>query len=153
MNYTQYALKKLKGDHFKITRPREMIVRLLDKSERALTPYEMRDYLNGKKIKADVVTIYRVLETLEKLSLAHKVLAFGGYIACNMNNQKKGDAIKRCHHYLICNRCHRVDEVRGEDLSKLEKRIAGEHQFNIQSHYIEFIGLCKKCREFVSRKR
>ncbi len=112
-----------------------MIIRLMAKNKKALTPYEMRDNLKKQKIKADVVTIYRILETLEELSLAHKVLALNGYIACDL-------AKERCHHYLLCKKCHRVDEVEGENLAALEKKIAQKHEFSIDSHYLEFTGLC-----------
>ena len=52
-----------------------MIVELLNKNDKALSPYDMRDQLKKQRINPDVVTIYRVLETLEKLMLVHKVLA------------------------------------------------------------------------------
>ncbi len=143
-NYTRYALETLKNEGFKITKQRQMIVELLAKTEKALSPYDMRDTLKKQKINADVVTIYRILETLEKLSLAHKVLALNGYIRCNTDEITKGKTL--CHHYLLCKNCHKVDEVEGEDLSKLEQKIAKTKLFQIQSHYLEFMGLCKNCR-------
>lgn len=141
-NYQQYALKTLKDTGFKITGQRQMVVELLAKTDKALSPYDMRDMLNKQHIKADVVTIYRILETLEKLSLVHKVLAVNGYVRCN--TEKFGD--KTCHHYLLCKKCHNIDEVEGEDLSKLERKIQNEKKFQIDSHYLEFMGLCKDCR-------
>jgi Fur family ferric uptake transcriptional regulator len=139
-NYIDYALTELKKTGLKITKPRQMIVSLLAKSDKALSPYEMRDMLKKKKINADVVTIYRILEVLEKIALAHKVLAFSGYIRCNTEKMAKTS----CHHYLLCRKCHRVDEVEGENLHDLEKKISKKHKFNIQSHYLEFMGLCVK---------
>ena len=153
-NYVQIALKTLKKADFKITRQRQMIVELLDKTDKALSPYDMRDMLKKQKIKADVVTIYRVLETLEKLSLAHKVLAVNGYIRCNTEEigmQKAGKNF--CHHYLLCKNCHKIDEVEGEDLSKLEKKITTEKKFQIDSHYLEFMGLCSDCQKLLSKNK
>lgn len=140
------ALEQLKAAGLKITKPRQMIVDLLAKSDKALSPYEMRDLLKKDKINADVVTIYRVLEVLENIGLAHKVLAFNGYVRCST---AKGAAQKEasCHHYLLCSNCHQVDEVEGEDLSKLEKKISQEHKFKISSHYLEFMGLCAACQK------
>ena len=140
-NYTKYAHKKLQEAGLKITDQREIIVKLLAKSDKALSPYDMRDKLKKQRINADVVTIYRVLETLESLSLVHKVLAVNGYVKCN----SEADA-KFCHHYLLCKKCHKIDEVEGEDLSKLEKKIAKTKKFQIDSHYLEFTGLCKNCQ-------
>lgn len=142
-NYKQQALKMLREADFKITDQRRMIVELLAKTDKALSPYDMRDALKKRKINADVVTIYRVLETLEKLSLAHKVLAVNGYVRCSTEevNEKK----KFCHHYLLCKKCHKIDEVEGEDLTKLEKKIARDKKFRVDSHYLEFTGVCKNC--------
>jgi Fur family ferric uptake transcriptional regulator len=142
-NYTRYALKKLKEAGFKNTSQRETIVKLLAKTNKALSPYDMRDTLKKQKIGADVVTIYRVLETLEKLSLVHKVLAVNGYIRCNTDDI--GKANEFCHHYLFCENCRKIDEIKGEDLSKLENRIRKDKHFKIKSHYLEFTGLCKDC--------
>lgn len=139
--YTKNALKKLQTAGLKITKQRQLIVDLLTKSAKALSPYEMRDILKKQGIKADVVTIYRVLELLEKLSLAHKVLAFNGYIGCSTFSKTS------CHHYLLCKNCHRAQEVEGDDLSQIEKRIRKIEHFRIDSHYLEFIGLCAKCQK------
>lgn len=141
-NYIKYALKILKESDYKITKQRQMILELLAKTDKALSPYEMRDMLKKHRINADVVTIYRILETFEKLFIAHKVLALNGYIRCNTKEIGKNF----CHHYLLCKNCHKVDEVEGEDLSKLEKKIEKEKKFHIDSHYLEFTGLCKDCQ-------
>lgn len=124
-----------------------MIIELLAKSKKALSPYEMEDLLKKKRIKADVVTIYRVLEILEKLGLVHKVLAFNGYIAWDTPTNLK----EACHHYLLCEKCHEVQEVKGEDLSDLEKKIAKTYRFQIHSHYLEFMGICKRCKSSAQR--
>lgn len=142
-NYITFALKKIKNSGFKITKQRRMVVELLAKSDKALSPYDMRNILKQQKIKADVVTIYRILETLEKLSLAHKVLAFNGYIHCN--TEEFGDNKTSCHHYLICKKCRKIDEIEGENISKLEQKIELEKKFHIDSHYLEFLGLCSEC--------
>lgn len=149
-NYRQFALQRLKEAKLKITKPRAQIVQLLAKTNKALTPYEMRDNLKKQKIHADVVTIYRVLETLEQLALAHKVLAFSGYIRCNTTEK---DSEEICHHYLLCKNCHNVEEVEGEDLSKLEGKISRDRHFSIQSHYLEFMGLCVNCQKLKSKQK
>lgn len=143
-NYSSFALNKLKDAGLKLTKPRQLIVNFLAKSEKVLSPYEMRDLLRKKKINTDVVTIYRVLELLESFSLVHKVLAFNGYIKCKTNFKNNSSDI--CHHYLLCKNCQKVEEVEGEDLTALEKKITKNRKFKIDSHYLEFMGLCKNCQ-------
>lgn len=142
-NYINFSLQKLKAGGLKITKPRQMLVEFLAKSNKVLSPYEIRDMLKKQRINADVVTIYRVLEMLETMGLVHKVLAFNGYIRCNTKDFENAE--NSCHHYLICKSCHKVEEVEGEDLSALEKRIVRNHKFKVDSHYLEFIGFCAKC--------
>ena len=84
MDYTSFALEKLKEAGLKLTNPRKMLVEFLAKSDKVLSPYEMKALLKKEKINADVVTIYRVLEVLESMELVHKVQAFNGYIRCNI---------------------------------------------------------------------
>ena len=143
MDYTNFALEKLKEAGLKITNPRKMLVSFLAKSDKVLSPYEMKALLKREKINADVVTIYRVLEVLESMSLVHKVQAFNGYVRCHTKKMERG----ACHHYLLCRSCRKVEEVEGENLSQLEKKIAQNCHFTIESHYLEFMGLCAACKK------
>lgn len=143
-NYTKYAIEEIKKAGLKLTKPRQQIVDFLAKSDKVLSPYEMREQLKKSKVNADVVTIYRVLDTLENMGLVHKVLALNGYVRCS-TRRLKNEAT--CHHYLVCGKCHRVEEVKGEDLSALEKRILKNRKFEIRSHYLEFMGICSLCRK------
>ncbi|MCC7197760.1 transcriptional repressor [Candidatus Peregrinibacteria bacterium] len=143
--YQQIAFEKLRDAGLKITKPRQMIVDFLASSDTALSPYEVQNLLQKKGIKSDVVTIYRVFEVLENLSLVHKVLAFNGYIRCHTEELKSLEEI--CHHYLLCKSCKRVEEVEGEDLTNLEKKIEKNYGFKIRSHYLEFMGVCKNCKK------
>lgn len=143
MDYISFALEKLKEAGLKITNPRKMLVTFLAKSDKVLSPYEMKALLKKEKINADVVTIYRVLEVLESMSLVHKVQAFNGYVRCNTKKMQPGV----CHHYLLCRSCKKVEEVEGENLSQLEKKISQQNHFQIESHYLEFMGLCAACKK------
>lgn len=153
-NYIKYALEKMAEEKFKLTKPRKMIVELLAKSDKALTPYEMRDILKKKKINADVVTIYRVLEVLERMSLAHKVQAMKGFVRCSSDEigHEEGDHCS-CHHHLLCRKCHKVTEFHCEDLSDLQKKVSKKEKFHIDSHYLEFMGLCESCKKHDKKKK
>ncbi len=145
-DYVEYACTKIKESGLKITRPRECLIRFLLKADRALSPYEIRDELKRQKVKADVVTIYRVLDLLQQLGLVHKVLALNAFIRCHIQKGEKGQP--KCHHYLLCRNCHRFEEFEGKDFSSLQKNIATYYQkFHIESHYLEFVGLCKNCQK------
>lgn len=140
-HYVQLALGKVKEAKFKITPSRQMVIEFLAKSTKALSPYEIRNLLKKRGSAADVVTIYRILELLEKLGLVHKVLGLNGYIRCGMEEEKAP-----CHHYLLCKKCQKVEEAHGENLSMLQKKITKNQKFKVESHYLEFMGICKNCQ-------
>jgi Fe2+ or Zn2+ uptake regulation protein len=152
LDYVYHAVSKLKEAGLKITKPRKLLVELLVNTEKALSPYEMRDILMKKKIKADVVTIYRILEVLEELGLVHKVLALNAYIRCHIN--ELGKAGRKCHHYLLCRNCHKFEEFQSDDFPPFQKMMAGYYKkFHIESHYLEFVGLCSDCQKKVKEKK
>ncbi len=150
--YRKFALEKLKDAGFKITKPRSILIELLEKYKKVLTPYEMRDLLKSVDINADIVTIYRILDAFEKLGLVHKVLALNGYVACDTDDLSSKRSDLECHHSIVCKVCHRVEEVHGDDLSNLRKKITQKYGFLIEAHTLEFIGICKKCASKSSKK-
>ncbi|MCC7432406.1 transcriptional repressor [Candidatus Peregrinibacteria bacterium] len=146
--FLDIALQLMKKNNLKLTKPRLMVIEFLADEQKAMTPYEIRDNLAINKRKADVVTLYRVLDELEKIGLVHKVITLGRYVRCNDQGLEDVDHqdLDSCHHYLICERCHKVEEISGEDLSTIEKKIAKNNGFQIKSHTLEFLGLCKTCQ-------
>ncbi|MGL5831253.1 MAG: Fur family transcriptional regulator [Candidatus Altimarinota bacterium] len=142
ISYKKLAAEKLQQNGFKLTKPRLMLLELLEKTDRALSPYDMKDMLAKQKIKADVVTIYRILEVLEQNALVHKILSLGRFTKCCLD-----DSADECHHYLICKNCHKIEEISGDDLEKLEAKIAKESGFEILSHNLELTGICGDCRK------
>jgi len=141
MNYFEFAVSKLKENDYKLTVMRESVLRLLNENSMPFTPYEVKDELLKKGVKADVVTLYRVFEVFEKIGLVHKVSSLGRYIPCYV----QGEANMDCHHYVICKLCKKIEEVEGEDLHSLEAKIQRNLGFKVESHYLEFNGVCNVC--------
>jgi Fe2+ or Zn2+ uptake regulation protein len=148
-NFVNFASDKLKLNGLKITSPRKMVLEFLAVQDKAMTPYEIRKMLAGSGKKADVVTLYRILDEFENIGLVHKVVTLGRYVRCDEHgevNNHEHTANNDCHHYLICSSCQKVEEVSGEDLRSLEKKISKITGFQIKSHTLEFLGLCKSCQ-------
>ncbi len=51
------------------------------------------------------------------------------------------------HHHLVCQRCHRVVELRGCPARKWIERAADDAGFSVSGHRLEVTGLCPSCRE------
>jgi len=134
------ALGKLKENGFKITLMREKVLREMLSNSIPVTPYEMKDNLAKTGFKADVVTLYRVFEVLENLGLIHKISSLGRYVICHLEEEKSG-----CHHYVVCRLCKKIQEIEGEDLSRMEVKIKKNLGFKVEGHYLEFSGVCDVC--------
>jgi Fe2+ or Zn2+ uptake regulation protein len=139
MSYVNEAIKILKNNGYKYTKTREKVLEILDNSKESLSPYDISEKSNNK---LDVVTVYRILETLEKLGLVHKVLSSGKYRKCNISKNKSDN----CHHNIICKRCGYIQEIHCEGMNDIEKKVAANTFFEIENHILEFYGLCNKCK-------
>ena len=69
------------GERF--TEKREQIFKILVKAKSSLSAYEIVDLYNQYSIaKMPPMSVYRILEFLEKKNLVHKLSSSGKYIAC-----------------------------------------------------------------------
>jgi Fur family ferric uptake transcriptional regulator len=89
---------------------------------------------------ADIVTLYRNVETLCKLGLLNRV-----------HLQAKKDyfefAQKAHHHHLICTGCGKVKDVEDCKVQKISNQNLKNAGFaKINNHQLEFFGICKKCK-------
>ncbi len=148
MSYTQNALEHLKNHGYRITKPRRLVVELLDKSDTALSAYEIKDLLNQSQENVDTASIYRILECLEENHLIHRILSTGKVRKCQLDHEDTCNLEQpdHCHHFLICTRCGTVEELHCLGLDTLVQEIEFTSNFQIQAHHLEFSGLCKPCQ-------
>jgi len=140
MDYVIYACERLRANGFRITPPRRQVLSLLEGEERALSPYDMRERLRQRRVKMDVVTVYRVLEVLERLDLVHRVYRTGGYVRCWRSD------LGAHHHHLVCTDCGRVTEITGDRIDEVADREARENGYRVTGHILELFGLCGGCQ-------
>lgn len=95
-----------------------------------------------------LTTVYRTLELLHRLGFVQKVTSGDGQGRYELRGEGAGEH----HHHLICTRCGKIIDYRDfvkeelELVKKTEETLAKKHNFLIQDHNIEFLGLCEKCR-------
>ena len=123
---------------YKTTPGRLAILELLEKSKKPLGIAKITRGLRGKKL--DPVTVYRVLDVLEKVGLVRKVDLRHGHADYEF-------AATDDHHHLVCVRCGRIEDFKGCDLDSLaRKAIRDSNKFaKITQHSLEFFGTCKVC--------
>ena len=146
--YTEQALEKLKDKGFRITKPRRLVVELLDTANKPLSAYEIKDLLVLQDEKVDTVSVYRILECLEENHLVHRVLATGKVRKCSLEHEEHCHLPQEdhCHHLLICEKCQSTEEVHCPGTAELVDELEKRSNFQIRSHNMEFLGLCAQCR-------
>lgn len=119
------------------------VIEVLAHTSRSLSPYKIAEIaLQKYRINLDTVTVYRIIQVLEKLDLVHKVHGVEGYIRCEV---KEGE-VDDCHHSFVCRKCKKVEEISGENLDAFIKTMEKLHRFKVEKHQLELSGLCKKCK-------
>ena len=107
-------------------------------------PAKAYDLLDGLKSEAGAAakppTIYRALDFLTRLGLAHRVESLNAFVACDVG------ACARTMIFLICDNCGRTDESdAGHALIDVAEAATRAH-FSIARTMIEARGVCAACR-------
>jgi Fe2+ or Zn2+ uptake regulation protein len=131
----------LRAAGHRVTRPRILVWQALQaRPTRPVAAYELQSLLAEEGVRLEPASIYRILQTLYELGLVHFVHSANGYIACRQP-QRSG-----CHHHIVCKDCGDTAEFTGDIVHQIEHRIAEQTGFSVNTHILEFSGLCRKCR-------
>src|SRR4030042_1636532 len=103
---------------YKATRPRKLVLEVLEEIEKPLSPYDIQGILRQRGKYLSHVTIYRILDLLCSLNLAHKMLSSGGFVGCSL------DAMEGCHRFMVCQGCGAIQEFADEGLCQKENEFA-----------------------------
>jgi len=133
------SIQLLQAHGYKITRPRIQVLEILDQAQKTVSPYEIQSLLLQQGKYLNHVTIYRTLDLLCRLNLAHRVLSSGEFVKCSLGN------IEGCHRFMVCRRCGAVQEFADERLCQEEKAFAQNFDFHTEYHLSGASGLCSDC--------
>ncbi len=97
-----------------------------------------------KKIKdyypnISLTTVYRTLETFEKLGLISVVNV--------LYNAARYDANLTPHNHIVCTECKKVEDIYDESLSTLDVSDKTLGDYHIKGYSILLNGICKDCRD------
>ena len=137
------ALALLKQMSFRLTQPRVQVIRALAESNCALTAQDLHRRILASGGKIDAVSVYRILETLQSVGLAHYVGDVEGFLACHVTGDQAHDT-----HHLVCQQCGCIVELSVPDSSRRRMvERAAQAGFDTVEVKIEAIGTCAHCRE------
>ena len=132
-------LECLQAQGYRLTQPRRAVVDVLAQSQRALNATEIFDLSREHYPSLGLVSVYRTLETLEKLNLIQRVHHPDGcqaYTAAFTGHQ----------HLLICQDCGHTEFFDGDDIASLVEKVESESGYRVQDHWLQLFGLCSRCQ-------
>ena len=134
---------QLKDNGYKLTTQRIAVLDVIIKNRgKHLSTEEIYNHVKSKHPNIGIATIYRTLILFNKLNLLHKLNLDDNY---NRYELKKSNEDHR-HHHIICTKCGKVAEVKGDLLEALEEEILIKNGFLVKDHRVKFYGYCKDCR-------
>jgi Fur family transcriptional regulator, ferric uptake regulator len=134
------ALAVVRAHQLRMTGARRLVLEALFAVERPVSAEEIAAGLDGALPASDLASVYRNLETLERIGLVRHV-HFGHGAGLYELTRAQG------YEYALCERCGEVRAVPAWELDSvretLERLLGVEPQF---SHF-PIVGLCRSCRK------
>lgn len=132
------SLLRTKG--YRLTEIRKTIVEIFSTAGQPISAVDIMQEFKLRGLKVNKTTIYREIESLLGADVLKEVSLRDGTKRYEVDSNSH-------HHHLICLNCKKIQDVDlAADLEKQERRIETEQKFKIQSHSLEFFGLCKDCQ-------
>lgn len=132
----------LKERGVRLTRQRQILLDLIDKSGQHLDAENLYLMAKEKDPKLNRVTVYRTLKMLKAGGLVDELdlMHIGG------DQHFYETRLKQEHAHIICLRCGKVEEFFGEPLNKLRRQIEEHFGFEVLLARTEVGGYCSHCQ-------
>jgi Fur family zinc uptake transcriptional regulator len=124
------------GESWTVTRAR--VYELLLAASGPVKAYDLMSGFGADGKAASPPTIYRALEFLQTLGLAHRIPSLNAFVACGLDGHLHAAA------FLICDCCGTVAEF-APDADEAAAAIAARHDFRVDAISIELRGRCGSC--------
>ncbi|MET0546470.1 MAG: transcriptional repressor [Caulobacterales bacterium] len=122
-----------------LTPLRRRVLELLLDAPGPAKAYDLLAQLGDDTGPAKPPTIYRALEFLMKVGLAHRIESLNSFVACNMHGCGREAA------FLICDSCGATDELDAhESFHEISDKAAGAG-FRATRSVLEIHGVCSAC--------
>ena len=134
-------VRQLSQAGYRITQPRQAVIRALLEEEGHLCPTEVHQRARFHCPTVGLVTVYRTLNLLAELNLVrrvHREDGCHGYLPASPGHR----------HALICRGCGRAAEFPGgDDLRALIEQVEAGTGYRVDDHLLQLFGLCPDCQK------
>ncbi|MGX9416222.1 Fur family transcriptional regulator [Vibrio sp. RC27] len=139
-----HAEKSCIAHHKQLTPKRKLVLRALIHANKALSAYELVDYCKehfNQNLQA--MTVYRILDFLEKEHLSHKLKMSNKYIVCSHILSGSEHGVPQ---FLICSKCEKINEqiIDPRLINGLQTNAKLEG-FTVTSPQLEISCICDDC--------
>lgn len=136
LSRADWLLRRLADAGERMTGPREIVVRALADQDGVINPEALSYELHPQGVGR--ATVYRTLLLLERYGMLTRVHVEGchGYTLCDEGH----------HHHLLCSGCNSVLPVDASAVEAEILRLAARLKFRLDTHTLEFAGLCETCQ-------
>lgn len=131
-----------------MTAARHAVLDVLSASGEHLTADEVFNSARRLYPNLGLATVYRTLELLTRIGLVSKFDTGDDRARYEFADPT---GTKGHHHHLVCTSCRKIVDYKDfikeetELLRRAEEGLAKKYGFRINSHVIQFYGLCKDC--------
>ncbi len=130
----------IKAEGLKVTAQRNHILNAFLATDKHVSVEDVYLLANRGKRRVGLATVWRTMKLIAGCGLAREV-AFNDGVSRFEHTHGKSH-----HHHLVCRRCKKVIEFSSDKMDAVERAIARDYEFELESHRFEIFGLCKECR-------
>jgi Fur family ferric uptake transcriptional regulator len=132
------TLAQLRRRGMRVSAARRLVLEALFAAEGPASAEQIADGIGGRVPRSDVTSVYRNLETLQRLGLVRHM-----HLGHNAGRYRLADGIERS--YVACERCGAFAAVGGGVLDEVSDAV--ERATGYEAHFTHFpiVGLCPGC--------
>lgn len=133
------VVERLRAAGYKITPPRLAVLEVIEQEGEHLNPNEILEQAKSIHPALGRATVYRTLELLTQLGVVRPI-----YVGESGPTYIRADGN---HHHLVCSGCGLVIDFDQCVADQMSAELHTRFGFQIQSHLLEFYGLCTRCQD------
>ena len=125
----------------RLTPIRKKVLELIWKSHKPIKAYDLLAQLSTENFSEKPPTVYRALDFLHENNLIHRIESQNEYIGCNTDHDSFDSK------FLICDKCHEVEELCESKVNKTLFEISKKQGFSPSLVNVEIHGTCAQCAQ------
>jgi Fur family ferric uptake transcriptional regulator len=134
-------LARFRSAGMRITKSRQRIVTTLLRADRPLSLHEIQAGAATEAVRPDFTTVFRIMNTLEKMQLVQKVNLKRASRYYELVNPQEH------HDHIVCTECGRVTlMMEACPVEKYQRTVERRYGYADLKHSLEFFGKCPACK-------